>query len=71
MNSTNRPLKPYPAAERLRLAVLILNDIPPQSVVDDSASWTEEDLQEYTQRSWQHIDQQLEDRSLWLTPAMS
>ena len=28
-------IKSLPAAERLRLAVLILNDIPPQSVVDD------------------------------------
>jgi hypothetical protein len=29
-------IKSLPAAERLRLAVLILNDIPPQSVVDAS-----------------------------------
>jgi hypothetical protein len=47
----------------LRLAVLILNDIPPQSVVDDSESWTEEDLQEFTQASWQYIDQHLEDEA--------
>ena len=50
-----------PAADRLRLAVLILNDIPPQSVVDDSESWTEEDLQDFTQGSWKYIDQRLED----------
>jgi hypothetical protein len=43
--------------------VLILNDIPPQSVVDDNESWTEEDLQEFTQASWQHIDQHLEDET--------
>jgi hypothetical protein len=56
-------IKALPAAERLRLAVLILNDIPPQSVVDVSESWTEEDLQEFTQGSWQLIDQQLEDEA--------
>jgi hypothetical protein len=49
-------IKSLPAAERLRLAVLILNDIPPQSVVDDSENWTEVDLQEFTQASWQHLD---------------
>jgi hypothetical protein len=54
-------IKSLPAAERLRLAVLILNDIPPQSVVDDSESWTEEDLQDFTQGSWRYIDQRLED----------
>ena len=56
-------IKSLPAAERLRLAVLILNDIPPQSVVDASESWTEADLQEFTQTSWQHIDQHLEDET--------
>ena len=56
-------IKSLPAAERLRLAVLILNDIPPQSVVDASEHWTEADLQEFTQASWQQLDQQLEDEA--------
>ena len=56
-------IKSLPASERLRLAVLILNDIPPQSVVDASESWTEEDLQEFTQGSWEYIDQHLEDEA--------
>jgi hypothetical protein len=56
-------IKSLPAAERLRLAVLILNDIPPQSVVDDRESWTEVDLQEFTQAGWRHLDQQLEDEA--------
>jgi hypothetical protein len=38
-------------------------DIPPQSVVDESESWTEADLQEFTRASWQHIDQHLEDEA--------
>jgi hypothetical protein len=40
---------------------LILNDISPQSVVDASESWSEEDLQDFAQASWQHIDQTLDD----------
>ena len=56
-------IKALPAAKRLRLAVFILNDIPPQSVVDESESWTEVDLQEFTQASWQHLDQHLEDKA--------
>jgi hypothetical protein len=56
-------IKALPAADRLRLAVLILNDIVPKSVVDARESWTEEDLQEFTQASWQHIDQHLEDEA--------
>jgi hypothetical protein len=54
-------VKPLPASDRLRLAVLILNDISPQSVVDDSDCWTEEDIEEFTQSSWRHVDQRLED----------
>jgi hypothetical protein len=54
-------IKSLPASERLRLAVLILNDIPPQSMIDASESWTEEDLQECTQGNWEYIDQRLED----------
>jgi hypothetical protein len=53
-------IKTLPAAQRLRLAALILNDIAPPSEVDDSDSWTEEDLQDFTQMSWQSIDQHLE-----------
>lgn len=50
------------AADRLRLAVLILNEIPPQSVVDVSDIWSEEDLQDFAQASWQHIDQNLDEK---------
>jgi hypothetical protein len=46
-----RAIKPLPAAERLRLATLILTDIPPHSVVDDRDDWSEEDLREFTQLS--------------------
>lgn len=53
-------IKSLSAADRLRLAVLILNDIPPQSVVDASDSWSEDDLQDFAQASWQHIDQNLD-----------
>jgi hypothetical protein len=53
-------IKILSTAERLRLAALILNDIAPPSDVDESDSWTEEDLQHFTQMSWQSMDQVLE-----------
>jgi protoheme ferro-lyase len=53
-------IKTLPTAQRLRLAALILNDLAPSSEVDDSDSWTEDDLQDFTQMSWQSVDQHLE-----------
>jgi hypothetical protein len=57
----NQSIKPLPPADRLRLAALILNDIPPQAVVDYSEEWTEEDLQDFTRATWEHIDRALEE----------
>ena len=39
-------VKSLPPSERFKLARLILDDIPPQSVVDYSEEWTEEDMRE-------------------------
>jgi hypothetical protein len=44
-------IRPLPPADRLRLATLILNDIPPQAVVDYSEDWTEEDMRDVTLHS--------------------
>jgi hypothetical protein len=41
-------VKPLPASERLKLATMILNDIPPLSVVDYSDEWSEEDMRDLT-----------------------
>jgi hypothetical protein len=49
------------AADRLRLAVLILNDIPPQLVVDTNNVWTDEDYRDFSKASWEHINKRLED----------
>lgn len=57
----NQTIKPLPAAERLRLATLILNGISPQSVVDYSEQWSEEDFQDFSKGSWDHIDKALEE----------
>jgi hypothetical protein len=48
----NQSIKPLPAADRLRLAALILNDIPPAAVADYSEEWTDEDIREATLHSW-------------------
>lgn len=37
-------IKPLPPSERFRLATLILNEIPPQSVVDIRDAWNEQDM---------------------------
>jgi hypothetical protein len=54
-------IKPLSMADRLRLAALILNDIPPHAVVDYSDEWSEEDLRDFRQASWEYIDTLLED----------
>jgi hypothetical protein len=54
-------VKPLSMADRLRLAALILNDILPHAVVDYSDAWSEEDLRDFRQASWEHINTLLED----------
>jgi hypothetical protein len=41
-------IKPLPPSERFRLATLILNEIPPQSVVDIRDAWNEQDMRDVT-----------------------
>jgi hypothetical protein len=54
-------IKPLPASERLKLATMILNNIPPQSVVDYSEEWSEEDMREFTAHSLRYVAQSLGD----------
>ncbi len=42
----SRVVRPLPPSERLKLATMILNAIPPQSVIDVSEEWTEDDIRE-------------------------
>jgi hypothetical protein len=50
-------VRPLPASERLKLATMILNDIPPQSVVDYSEEWSEEDMQDLTAHTLRYAAQ--------------
>lgn len=52
----NQTIKPLPPSDRLRLATLILNDIPPQTVVDSSEEWSEEDYRDFSRASWGRIE---------------
>lgn len=52
-------VKCMPAPDRLRLATLILNDIPPNAVVDYSDEWTDEDLRDLTIHTLRHADASL------------
>jgi hypothetical protein len=44
-------VKPLPPSEQLRLATMILNGIPPRSVVDYSDEWSEQDIADLTAHS--------------------
>ncbi len=44
---------PLPVMERLRLATLILSDLPPALPVEDDA-WSDQGLQDLTAFAWQH-----------------
>jgi hypothetical protein len=41
-------IKPLSPSERFRLATLILNEIPPQSVVDICDAWNDQDMADIT-----------------------
>jgi hypothetical protein len=53
----SRLVKALPLSERLKLATMILNDIPPQSVVDYSDDWSEEDMRDLTAHSMKYAAQ--------------
>lgn len=54
-------IKPLTPVDRLRLARMILNDIPAESFVDYDESWSDEDLSEFTRAGWQGADEETSD----------
>ncbi|HIE53557.1 MAG TPA: hypothetical protein EYP85_17530 [Armatimonadetes bacterium] len=56
-------VKPLPVAERLRLATMILNDIPPLALVDYSEEWSEEDMRDITIASLRYAAQSFGEES--------
>ena len=52
-------IKSLPAADRLQLARMILSDIPAQSFVDYDDSWSDEDIRDFTQASWQRVEEEV------------
>lgn len=44
-------IKPLPPADRLRVATLMLEGIPPESVVDENEEWSDEDLRDLSRAS--------------------
>jgi len=57
----DQTIRSLPAADRLRLAKLILSDIPPQCVVDYREEWTDKDHGDFGKATWSHIEGELED----------
>jgi hypothetical protein len=54
-------IKPLPAPDRLRLATLILNEIPAELVIDDSDEWTDQDLRDITLHSLRRAAKSMEE----------
>jgi hypothetical protein len=50
-----------PTSERLQLAAMILNDIAPQSVADESETWTDEDIQDFRNASQSYVHRRIEE----------
>jgi len=51
-----KTIRPLPAGERLRLARLILDGIPAESVADFSDEWSDEDLRDLSVASLSRAD---------------
>ena len=52
-------IKPLSAADRLRLATIILTEIPPEFVVDYGEAWTDQDYRDFSPAGWQHVERML------------
>ena len=52
----DQTIRPLSAADRLRLAKLILQDIPPEWLVDAADEWSEEDYHDFAQASWRQAE---------------
>lgn len=56
-----KTIKPLPAPDRLRLATRILNELPPEAMVDYRTEWSEEDYRDFAAASWAYVNQTLEE----------
>ena len=52
----NNNVKPLSTVERLRLAKMILNEIPLQAIADYSEEWNEQDLKDFARASWANAE---------------
>ena len=58
----NSEIKVLPPDERLRLAARIINDLAAESqVVDESDSWSDDDLRDFTHSGSRLIERRLEE----------
>lgn len=57
----DKSIRSLPAAERLRLATMILKDIPPESIADFNDAWSDEDCRDFSRGSWRALDRRLPD----------
>ena len=55
--------RPLPLSEKLQVARRLLTDIPPESVVDHSDTWSDIDIHEATQHSLRNAEASLGEES--------
>lgn len=46
--------------QRLKLAAMILNDIPPEALVDYSDAWSDEDIRDFNTAAWNYLLEQVD-----------
>ena len=63
-------VKTLPAIERLKLAGLIINSIPPQSIVNYSTEWSEEDMEDFSNATFE-LFEELESEAAHAQPEMA
>jgi hypothetical protein len=49
-------IRPLSATDRVGLAKLILNGLPPEAIVDFREEWSDEDREEFTHTGWKRAD---------------
>ncbi|HEX8463878.1 MAG TPA: hypothetical protein VF627_04605 [Abditibacterium sp.] len=54
-------VKHLPILERIKLAGLLISDVSARDVVDTRDTWTDEDLEDFSNASFALIDQRIEE----------
>ena len=54
-------VKNLPTLERIKLAGLLISDVSPRDIVDRRDDWTDEDLRDFSNASFAHMEKRFEE----------